>query len=161
MKTLLKELSVALNDWLHTYASEFCDEWHVSVPREVVRDLFLISNVYIHPSKSETYSLTTQEAALCGNFLVLNYDFPAMRSIYGSHAAFYKFSSNVNINTGEDGETATSYGNVDAYFHDIALRVIYELDNNHVLAQKRRIRKERGPDYVFKRYIEPLFAAFG
>jgi hypothetical protein len=56
-----------------------------------------------------------------------------------------------------DGETLTQYGDVDAYFRDVALRVLYELDHNPVLAQNRRIRVERNPDYVFRRFIEPLF----
>jgi hypothetical protein len=117
----------------------------------------LIANIFICPSRSETYSLVTQEAALCGSFLVLNQDFGPFRDIYGPQAAYYQFSSNVDNLTGQDGTTETEYGDIDLYFHDIALRIGYELDNNPVLAQKTRIRKERSPDYIFRRFIEPLF----
>ena len=126
----------------------------------MVRDLYLLANVFVCPSRSETYSLVTQEAALCGSFLILNQDLPPLRDIYGNKAAFYQFSSNVDALTAQDGTTDTEYGDIDLYFHDIALRVAYELDNNPVLAQKTRIRKERSPDYIFRRFIEPLFCCF-
>jgi len=124
----------------------------------VVRDLMLLCNVFVMPSRSETYSLIAQEAGLCGAFLVLNFDFPPMRDIYGPAAAYYQFSSNIDALTGHDGETSTEYSDIDLFFHEVALRVAYELDHNPVLAQQKRIRQRRNPDFVFRRYIEPLFA---
>lgn len=143
-----------------TFMSEFDEQTRVSSPRQVIRDLFLLSNVYVHSSKSETYSLTTQEALLCGNVPILNFDFPPMRSVYGKHAGYFKFSSNIDVMTGTDGETNTDYDNIDAYFGDIASYVCYMLENDPVINQMTRIRKTRNPDHVFKQFIEPLFAAF-
>jgi len=156
LKTLAVDLD--LNSIEVTFTSEFDESLSLNAPREMVRDLMLLCNVYVHPSVSETYSLVTQEAGLCGAFLVLNRDFPSMRSVYGPDAAYYQFSSGINALTGMDGETTTNYDNIDDYFRSIALRVAYELDHNVVLAQQKRIRQERNPDYVFKRYIEPLFS---
>jgi len=155
----LKALAIdlGLNSVEMTFTSEYDKSLEMRVPREMVRDLMLLCNVFVLPSVSETYSLITQEAALCGAFLVLNRDFPPMRSIYGPAATYFQFSSAIDALTGMDGHTATEYADIDAYFHDIALRVLYELDRNPVLAQNRRIRMERNPDYVFRRFIEPLF----
>jgi len=156
-KWLKKEaIAVGLNEIELTFTSEFDEAWHVSVSRSVVAHLMMISNVFVLSSRSETFSLIGQEAGLCGAFLVLNSDFPAFRDIFTNKAAFYLFSSNIDIMTGLDGSTETEYGDVDDYFRCIALRVAYELDNNVVLAQQTRIRKERNPDYIFKHYIEPL-----
>lgn len=156
----LQQLAVdrGLDEFELLFTSQVHPDLKVSAPREVVRDLMLLCNVYMHPSVSETYSLTTQEAGLCGAFLVLNFDFPPMRQIYGEKAAYYKFSSAMDAMQNLDGSTTTEYGNVDDYCHDIALRVAYELEHNHVLAQRTRIRRERNPAYVFKKYLEPLFA---
>jgi glycosyltransferase involved in cell wall biosynthesis len=142
-----------------TFLSQFDDSLRVRSPREVIRDLMLLSNVFVMPSRSETYSLIAQEAGLCGAFLVLNQDFPPFRNIYGDDAAFYQFSSNINALTGLDGETNTQYDNIDDYFRGIALRIAYELEHNVVLAQQSRIRRERNPDYIFSRFLEPLFHA--
>jgi len=155
----LKRLAIdlGLNSVEMTFTSEYDESLEMRVPREVVRDLKMLCNVFVMPSVSETYSLVAQEAALCGAFLVLNRDFPPFRSIYGPNAAYFQFSSAIDALTGMDGETLTQYGDVDAYFRDVALRVLYELDHNPVLAQNRRIRVERNPDYVFRRFVEPLF----
>jgi len=155
----LKRLGIdlGLNSAEVTFTSEFDESLRLNAPREMVRDLMLLCNVFVMPSGSETYSLVVQEAGLCGAFLVLNRDFPPMRSVYGPHAAYYQFSSNVNALTGMDGETTTKYSDTDDYFRCVALRVAYELENNHVLAQQRRIRQTRNPTAIFKKYIEPLF----
>lgn len=143
-----------------TFTSEYDQSLHTSCPRQMVRDLMLLSNVFILPSVSETYSLVAQEAALSGNFLILNYDFFPLRSIYQEEAVYFKFSSNLDNMTGMDGETKTSYSpSREAYCRDIALRIIYELENNRVLRLKTRLRKTRSLDYVFKHYWEPLFYA--
>ena len=49
--------------------------------------------------------------------------------------------------------------NIDDYFRAVALRIAYELDTNPVLAQSTRIRQERNPDFIFRKFIEPLFYA--
>ena len=143
-----------------TFTSEFDESLRVRCPRQMVRDLMLLANVFILPSVSETYSLVAQESALCSNFLILNFDFSPLRSLYGEEACYFKFSSNLDNMTGFDGETKTSYSpSVNAYCRDIALRIIYELENNRVLKLKTRLRKTRSLDYVFRRYWEPLFYA--
>jgi len=155
----LKQFAVdmKLNEQEITFTQEFDPSLKVRSPREMVRDLFLLSPVFILPSRSETYSLIAQEAALCGNLLVLNFDFTPIRSIYGENATYWKFSSNIDAMTGQDGSTNVKYDPIEDYFRGIALRIAYELEHNIVLAQKIRIRKERNPDYIFKKFVEPLF----
>jgi hypothetical protein len=138
-----------------TFTSEFHESWHTSVPHKVVHDLLELSNVFIMPSKSETYSLITQEAGLLGNMLVLNHDFAPFRDIYGPAAIYKQFSSNIGFD-GLDGDITTTYGDEKGYYHDVAMRIKYELENNMVLAQQRHLRKERNPVAVFKNELEPL-----
>jgi glycosyltransferase involved in cell wall biosynthesis len=139
-----------------TFISEFDESLRYSSPQQMVRDLFLLSNVYIHPSRSETYSLVTQEARLCGNLLVLNDDFPPMRSIYGDKPIYRKFSSTIDITTGMDGETNTTYGDRDAYMTDIARCICYYLENDPVLSMRTETRRDRNLMAVFTRDLEPL-----
>lgn len=154
----LKELATkkGLSDLEVLFTSDFKQETKYACPREFVRDLFLISNVFILPSKSETYSLVAQEAAVCGNFIILNFDFPPMRSIYGDDPKYFKFSSNIDINTGTDGNTDTSYDDEDGYFEYIAQYIIAELANNRIVSLRDKLRKERNLHSVFKNHLEPL-----
>jgi len=150
-------IDLGLNSIELTFTNTFDKSLEMRCPREMIRDLMLLCNVFCCPSVSETYSLIAQEAALCGAFLVLNRDHPVFRSVYGPKAAYYQFSSGIDALTGMNGETRTQYDDIDGYFRAIALRIAYELENNYVLAQNRRIRVEHHPDAIFRRYIEPLF----
>jgi len=156
----LKKLAVdwGLNDYDITFTSEYHESWRVNVPRKVVHDLFELSNVFIMPSQSETYSLITQEAGLCGNILMLNHDFAPFRDIYGKDAIYKQFSSNMGFD-GLDGDIKTTYSDEKGYFHDCAMRLKYEIENNMVLAMQRKLRKERNPMAVFKTQLEPLLYA--
>jgi len=149
-------LDWGLNDYDLTFTSEFHESWKTSVPHKVIHDLFELSNIFILPSKSETYSLIAQEAALLGNVLMLNHDFAPFRDIYGQHAIYKQFSSNIGFD-GLDGNIDTTYHPGEKeYFYDCAMRLKYELENNMVLAQQKRLRKERNPIFVFKNFLEPL-----
>ena len=119
-----------------------------------------ISTVYIHPSRSETYSLTAQEAAICGAILVLNFDFPPMRDIYGDEPMYVKFGSNIDAMTGQDGDTTVNYHpDVDAYCRTVAHQLTAQLEANSALKLKTRLRRTRNLDYVFREHLEPLLYA--
>lgn len=123
----------------------------VELPHKVVIDLFHLTNVYIHTSASETYSLVCQEAAACGNLLLLNDDFPPMRDVYGPHALYFKFCSTL---------IATSYSPSEAaYYDEVARKLIYCLDSERTIRQRTRIRQTRNPDAVFRDHLEPLLYA--
>jgi len=145
-----------LNDHDLTFTSQYHPSWNVSIPSKSVHDLMELTNVFILPSKSETYSLVAQEAALLGNLLVLNHDFAPFRDIYGKNAIYKQFSSGIGFD-GLDGEVTTTYGNEHGFFHDCAMRIKYELENNMVLAQQKRLRKYRNPIWIFRNELEPLF----
>ena len=139
------------------FMSQFDKSCDLETPKKVVRDLFLLSNIYIHPSKSETYSLTCQEARACKNMMVLNFDFPAMKTIYKEGPIYKKFSSCVDVYTGQDGSTDTKYNQgIEMYCRDVAGAVLYYLDQP-VLQMSTETRKNKNTQAVFKRFIEPLF----
>lgn len=155
-----KAIDMGLTNNEITFTSQFDKSLELSCPKEMIRDLMLLSNVFILPSRSETYSLIAQEAMLCGNFIILNQDFPPFRSIYGSKCPkYFQFSSNINAITGYDGNTDTKYENENAYWSDIAKYIIYELSNNRALAGSTVIRKEKNLKTVFKNQLEPLLYA--
>lgn len=154
MKKLAKELSVEDNI---TFLSEFDDMAHMDVPHEVILDLFALSNVFLLPSRSETYSLVAQEAMLKGNLCILNYDFPAFRQIYGKNAIYRQFDGAEIALDGFDGKTDTKHSDEDAYYRQrFAIPLKGWIQNDKVLAGKTHVRTKRNPDYIFKNYIQPL-----
>lgn len=155
-----------------TFLSEFDDAAQMEISHDVVLDLFTLSNFFIMPSKSETYSLVAQEAMLRGNFCIMNHDFAPFRQIYGKHAIYRQFSSNIGFD-GFDGNLVTDYGDgvedapdggrvinmgskADEYMRNIALNMSYYLENNKVISGKTFVRRDRNPDAVFRMFLEPL-----
>lgn len=146
-----------------TFLSEFDGEAMLEIDHSIILDLFSLSNIFLCPSRSETYSLTTQEAMLKGNLCILNHDFPAFRQIYGKNALYTQFDGAEVAISGEDGRTDTTWGEnnagIDDHFRDIATHLKYWLENDKVLRAKTWVRTMRNPDYVFRQYVEPLLKA--
>ena len=159
-------IDMGLNSNELTFTSEERPEWNVEVPNKVVRDFQLLSNVFISPSVSESYSLITQEAGLTKQVVVLNFDFPPFRDIFGPDAIYRKYSSNIDIMNGMDGTTNTEYGpnNIskeerkkwERDYHYITAGMIAERLLHPEMALAIKLRKERNLDYVFKHELEPL-----
>jgi len=148
-----------------TFLSEFDERLRYSAPRAMVRDMMLLSNLYIHPSVSETYSLASQEAALCKNQLVLNRDFPPMMTIFGQWPLYKQFSSNINAITGRNGDTMWNWKdgkrmpypeNEVEYFDEMASNILYFLETNPVLQENKFIRQERSIEAVYTKFLFPL-----
>jgi len=157
MKDMAKNLGLE-NDVL--FASELYEGRLIaSMPHKTVRDLMSISNTFILPSKSETYSLVAQEAMAMKNFCILNFDFPPFRSIYGDYPMYRKFSSNINIQDGLDGDTNTTYGNESDYWYSTAQYINYVQEHSRVLAGFNYIRKTRNLKAVMENHLEPLLFA--
>jgi hypothetical protein len=103
------------------FISKAYPEHELGVPMEVVKDLALCGNIFICPTKSETFGLSIAEAALAGSLLVLNDDLPPMPELCGgrANAIWAKFSSNF---------FTTKHGDEDAYYRDIC-KIIAHVTN--------------------------------
>lgn len=152
-KELAEELGVA--DRV-TFLSEFDEQAAMEVDHTTILELFSLSNVFLLPSRSETYSLVTQEAMLKGNLCILNYDFPAFRQIFGKSALYRQFDGAEVALSGEDGRTDTTHSDSELYFKEMAINVKYWLEEDKVLRAKTFVRTRRNPDYVFANFIQPL-----
>ena len=129
------------------FTSRLNDECNNGVPRRVVLELMDLSNVYIHPSRVETYSLVAHEAILKGNLIVLNFDLPVMREIYGDSAIYMDF--------GSDRVDRTYAPDEQAFWNDEAGRIIAELKHNRTLWAQTRARREWSPKAQWREF-EPL-----
>lgn len=153
----LKQLAINLDvDDRVTFLSEFDDMASMDVSHDIILDFFQLSNIFIMPSKSETYSLVTQEAMLKGNLIVMNQDFAPFRQIFGDAALYRQFDgANIAI-SGLNGEITTIHGDKELYYQQLATEFKYYLENDRVLKAKTWARTKRNPDAVFKNFVEPL-----
>ena len=131
-------------------------EYHV--PHKVVMDLFEYGDILIHPSMSESDPLIIPEAMWKGCGMILNFDLPLFRQ-YDGKALFYKFSSAIDVNTGEPGETATNYANRAAYMAQVAAGIAYVMENNPVLYNHAYVRKNRSLEAIWSKHLWPTIGS--
>lgn len=131
------------------FTSRLDDRCSQGVPRHVVSELMDLSNVYIHASRVETYSLVVHEAMLRGCLVCLNHDFPAMRELFGDNALYFDFES--------DRVSRVYSPDEQGFFNDEAKRLITELKNNRAVVAKTNARKLWNPAILWRDFETLLF----
>lgn len=139
-----------------SFTSRLDDRCSTGVPPHVVLELMDLSNVYVHPSAVETYSLTVHEAISRGKLAVLNHDFPAMRELFGDAAIYFDFGSDRVNRVYEPDEQA--------FWDDEAKRLIAELKQNRAVMAQTRARREWTPQALWREfeslfYLQPVGAS--
>ena len=123
--------------------------YELGVPREVVSQLFQLSNVFIFPSVSENCSLVLLEAMLAKNLLILNDNaFLPFREFAKENALYFDFGSIMHT---------TTYDNRENFMGDVAKIINAQMSTNTALKASADIRKNFSYDVIFKQQIEPLF----
>ncbi len=128
-------------------------KWESGVPHEVVRDLFLLGNLFIFPSVSENCPLVLLEAMAGKNILVLNKNFPAMRDFGKEDALYFEFGSLV--------ETVEYHVPIEKYFEDVATLILSEYNSNKSIRAQTRLRREFNVNTIFRRQLEPAILEMG
>ncbi len=154
---------IGLGDKEFQFLGENYPECVVATPRQTVKALFEMSNLFMQVSTSETSSLVAMEAVLAGNMLILNADFKPIHHLYGK-AITLPFSGIFDnppvkyyrhIKTADGGEARIED---EQFFWDEQSRntIVPLLDTELTIALKRQQLRERWPSRVMKEYLEPL-----
>jgi hypothetical protein len=149
-----EEIGLAPEDALFT--NEEHPRWEHCTPKEVVRDLQMLADIFILPSLSEAHSLVALEAATCRNVLILNQDFPAMADWFDRGTTYnWMFSSlrGQTVHHGGDGEPSQEHEM--NYYRHKALQVLHDLQFNAVWKPFSHVKRERNLQAVCERYLLP------
>jgi len=131
------------------FTSTLSEETERQVPRQVVKDLMMISNLFVFPSLSEVCSNVVLEASMCKQLLVLNKSFPSM------------------FDFGDEGKTCLGHPFGSLVKSDFKFRNLNEFDYlartiqqqllvNKPLMQQRKIMQMTNIDTIFRDQLEPL-----
>jgi hypothetical protein len=133
----------------------FTSDWGYpnGMPRDAILDLFTLSNLFICPSYSESFGLTVLEAASRGNFLVLNESVPALEELGKNLEAYFMRwdARNFGFATQE-----SYYPSEEAYYEEHGKKILNEMDHNHVVSAKRKVRKRYSTSWVFENQLQKL-----
>jgi len=147
---LLWAKRVGLNkDEIH-FTSQF-KEIENGVTKRTLRELFLCSNVFIYPTRDETFGLVGPEACLSGpKIVVLNGSLELMREVHGDLGAYENFGA-FNVREPEDCNTAKTHKKIAQMIVDK-----FQSESSVALATYHRIKYNMDSIYqnFYKRIIE-------
>jgi hypothetical protein len=134
-------------------------------PEPVIRELFHLTNIYIHPSLFEACSLSLLEAGATKNLCVLNKRLAAFKEIAGKNAIWADFDDIVKqIKRG--GKISGHSGIFNRYYkyyearkknyRSLAREIIRALDNDPALSLFIKVKKEFNDEFIFNKQIRPL-----
>lgn len=132
-----------LNDREVIFTSMYFSGYEVGVPNNVVRDFMTVSNLFICPTKSETFGITVAEAALTGQLLVLNANLPALSELAGpSNALYFTFGSH---------QQKVDNADWGAFYTDVARIICHRFDQDESLKAKTHYRKTYRMEAVWRK----------
>lgn len=124
-------------------------KYDVGIPKEMLRELFLCSNVFIFPTREETFGLVLPEACLCGVMPVLNKSLDMMREIGGGFGSYHDFGSNTRQHRIEDEKK---------YYSDLAMILLGRMKENESIMAKTFHRMNYNWDALYRKEYAPIFA---
>jgi hypothetical protein len=125
-------------------------KYGVGIPKRMVRELFMCSNLFIFPTREESFGLAMPEAALSsGCLLVLNKSLGQQVEISGHNALYFNFGSFNN---------KFDILNPALYFSDLAKIIIGRIQQNESILCKTFIRQRYNYDNIYNKYYAPILA---
>jgi len=129
------------------FTSDVMPEYRVGIPKRMIRELLLCSNLFIFPTREESFGLVVPEAALHGVQLVLNRSLTQQYEVAGHNALFFDFGSYRHEHHNKMG---------DRYYAEIAIIILGKMAKSDVIRSKTFARKCYNMDYLYRTEYEPV-----
>jgi len=159
------------------FSSEVDKKYENGVPRQVVKDMMMIGDMFISFSVSETWSLAKDEAAACKNMIILNEDLAVFTELGGDRVDYAPTGSEwggtkvARHYWGPEGEKEPE--NPELFWrtkaHDLLARLGFvdytcehcggdlgKIGAYNPLRQHRHVLKYYNSDWTYKTQLEPL-----
>jgi len=130
------------------FTSDFeSPKFDVGIPKEMLRELFQCSNLFIFPTREESFGLVVPEASLAGGvFMVLNKSLQMQVEISGNFATYFEFGSHTQTFNPDDPAK---------YYHDLAMITIARMKENESVMTKTFMRQRYNMDNLYRTFYEP------
>jgi glycosyltransferase involved in cell wall biosynthesis len=121
----------------------FSGRYRDGVPEDILTDLFKCSNVFVFPSKFESFGFVLFEAVLAGAVLpVLNEAVPMFKELFNGKALFFDFNA-------DNGDIFNRYS-------DLAVQISDGISSNFSISNRDAIRKTLNYDAIYSTYYKPV-----
>jgi hypothetical protein len=123
----------------------------LGVPRRMLRELMLCQNLFIFPTREESYGLVAPEVALSagGCLIVYNKSLQMMLEVSGMTGLYVDFGSfHMNLDIAK--------GHSEQYLRDVAWLILGRMRFNEAINQKTFYRQNNNWDSIYSRYYGPM-----
>lgn len=131
------------------FTSEWKDKFATGIPRRLLRELQLMSNLFIFPTSHESFGLVAPEAALCGVEMVYNRSLTMMHEVSGGqgiHAEFGSYEKELVVpNTEKE------------YYVALAHLIVGRIQRNESIICKTFNRVAYNWDRIYGKFYLPAF----
>lgn len=131
------------------FTSDIEKKFENGLNKKTLRELFLLSNLFVFPTREETFGLVVAEAAMSGCFMVLNKSLGVQKEISGYKALYFDFGSfNHYFEIKEPKK----------YFKDIAWIITGQMRKEKSIMTRTYFRKHNNWDFLYHNYYMPMMA---
>lgn len=135
------------------FSSRYADGiYNVGVPLSILREIMMCANLFIFPTREETFGLVVPEMSLAsGAYCVLNRSLQMQYEVSDHQALYFDFGSFTS-------ELQTP--NLETYLNGIAILTLGRMSQNESLRTRTRMRQMYNMDYLYLNYYSPIISEF-
>jgi len=132
------------------FTSDYKDgKYGVGIPMRMIRELFLCTNLFLFPTREESFGLVVPEASLAGGpLMVMNKSLQQQIEISGNKALYFDFGSFHNQFMVPNNR----------YYEDLAKIIMGRMLQNDAVRTKTFMRQTYNMDNLYLKYYAPTMA---
>jgi hypothetical protein len=131
------------------FTSTWRPDLDAGVPQRMVAELFQCSNIFLYPTREESFGLIGHEAVLAGGCMVmLNQSLPMMMEVHGGQGMYSEFGSFRAPNWRPPDEVS--------YYRHIADSILGQWRQNFAIQHKTYVRRRFNWNYIYNRDYLPV-----
>lgn len=130
------------------FTSDWDKRFENGIPRRILREIMLCCNLFIYPTREESFGLVGPESALSGaKMMVLNKSLDMQMEVHGFTGLYCNFGS---------FEQGFDPPDLDAYYSDLASLIIAKMKHDDAVQSATHHRLTHNMDALYHNYYEPI-----
>ena len=130
------------------FTSDWEKRFENGIPKRILREIMLCCNLFIYPTREESFGLVGPESALSGaKLMVLNKSLAMQMEVHGMTGLYCDFGS---------FEQEFDHPDLNAYYSDLASLIIAKMNEDDAIQAATHHRLKHNMDYLYYNYYEPL-----